>query len=62
MANKKASQKPYKNAEKPCPSCSGNGCLLCSGTGFILTEDGKELVRFIRRHFCIEHVSELVGK
>lgn len=35
-----------------CPECGGSGepCTVCSKTGFVLTAEGRSIVRLIRRH------------
>lgn len=35
-----------------CPKCGGSGapCTVCARSGFVLTEEGRAIVRLIRRH------------
>jgi DnaJ-class molecular chaperone len=54
-----------------CSSCKGKGkiipqihtedeitdCAFCDGSGYVFTDNGRELAKFIERHFKIEPMS-----
>jgi hypothetical protein len=33
-----------------CPGRDYDGCSICDGTGYTLTEDGRALLDFLKRH------------